>query len=797
VNRVEGRDKVTGHARYAYEYRDLEGAWLDTAGLSGAAYACPVGAPVARGHVRAVDPSRATAMPGVLAVLSCADPPEIGSDEDAELALFQTRDITFRGQLVAAVVAETLEDARAAAEAVRVDCDPQPHDVRLRPDHPGLYTPEKVNPALPSVTEYGDVEAALASAGVRVDVTYTTPVQHNNPMEPHAALAVWDQRGGLIVFDSSQGTSADRDTIAKVLGVPRGLVRVISTHVGGGFGSKGNTRPHAILAALAARATGRPGKVALTRQQMFELTGYRTPTIQRVQLGADVSGQLLAVAHDVVEQTAIRTEFAEQTAACTRVMYASPAMRTTHRLVRLAVPAPSWMRAPGECPGMYALESAMDELAAAAGLDPVELRIRNEPAAEPESGLPFSSRNLVACLREGARRFGWAGRDPRPGVRRDGRWLTGTGVAASTYPARRQPSRATVRPEPGGYLVQIAATDIGTGARTALTQIAAQALGTWPDRVRVELGDSDLPRAWLAGGSMGTASWGSAVVKACEDLLKTEGAEGTADTAEDVKGDSGFARHAFGAQFAEVRVDADTGEVRVPRLLGVFAAGRIIDPELARSQFIGGMTMGLGMALMEQTVVDQAQGGFVHRDLAQYHIATCADVQEVDAVWIEEIDPHLNPMGAKGIGEIGIVGTAAAIGNAVYHATGRRIRDLPITPAKLVELAKEDGEPCRRQPRAEKRKRTSCRARCSGRRKRRSGPTPRRTTARRRNTAKASGRTGWRTRPSSTSSRRWATTGSRRATRGPPMSGPRTPGPARTRAGRQAASTSRAAPRRS
>jgi xanthine dehydrogenase YagR molybdenum-binding subunit len=291
----------------------------------------------------------------------------------------------------------------------------------------------------------------------------------------------------------------------------------------------------------------------------------------------------------------------------------------------------------------------------------------------------------VACLREGAERFGWAGRDPRPGIRSAGRWLTGTGVAASTYPARRQPSQATVRPEPGGYLVQIAAADIGTGARTALTQIAAQALGTWPDRIRVELGDSDLPRAWLAGGSMGTASWGSAVVGACENLLKSEDGEGSADTTDDVAGDGGWARHSFGAQFAEVLVDAVTGEVRVPRLLGVFAAGRIIDPVLARSQFIGGMTMGLGMALMEQTVVDQAQGAFVHRDLAQYHIATCADVQDLDAVWIDEQDPHLNPVGVKGIGEIGITGTAAAIGNAVYHATGRRVRDLPIVPAKLLE----------------------------------------------------------------------------------------------------------------
>jgi xanthine dehydrogenase YagR molybdenum-binding subunit len=329
----------------------------------------------------------------------------------------------------------------------------------------------------------------------------------------------------------------------------------------------------------------------------------------------------------------------------------------------------------------------MDELAEALGLDPVELRVRNDPPAEPDTGLPFSSRNLVACLREGARRFGWADRDPRPGVRRSGRWLTGTGVAASTYPARRQPSRATVIALDDGFVVRIAAADIGTGARTALAEIAAQALGAEPDEVRVELGDSELPRASIAGGSMGTASWGSAVVKACEDLLKTSSGVGTGDTAADVGADgaAGLARHAFGAQFAEVIVDAVTGEVRVPRLLGVFAAGRIIDPVLARSQFIGGMTMGLGMALLEQTVVDEAQGAFMRRDLAQYHVAACADVPDVDAVWLEEEDLHLNPMGSKGVGEIGITGTAAAIGNAVHHATGRRVRDLPITPAKLLD----------------------------------------------------------------------------------------------------------------
>ncbi len=672
MNRVEGRDKVTGRARYAFEYPAVN-----------IAYAWPVQATITRGRISSIDVAGALATEGVLTVLSSADPPELGSTDDPELAVLQTLDVAYRGQIVAVIVAETPEIARAAEAALRIAYDAEPHDVRLRPDHPGLYAPKTVNPGLPTDSAKGDVEAGLAGAAVTVDVTYTTPTQHNNPMEPHAALAVWHADGGLTVYDSTQGPYADRDTIACVLGLPAERVRVVSPHVGGGFGSKGTTRPHAIVAALAARATGRPVKIAVTRQQMFDLTGYRTPTIQRLRLGADADGRLVAVDHAAMEQSSTLMEFAEQTATPTRIMYATPALRTSHRLVRLDVPTPSWMRAPGECPGMYALESAMDELAIAAGIDPVELRVLNDARAEPAGGLPFSSRNLVACLREGAERFGWSRRDPEPGIRLDGRWLIGTGVAASTYPARRMASRATATSENGGFVVRIAASDIGTGARTALTRIAAQALGAAPERVHVEVGDTALPRASLAGGSSGTASWGSAVVKACEALLKN-GSEGTGDTTEDVEAASEFARHAFGAQFAEVRVDIDTGEVRVPRLLGVFAVGRVIDETLARSQFIGGMTMGLGMALMEETVVDEASGGFLNHDLAQYHVATSPDVLDLEAVWIEEEDPHLNPMGAKGIGEIGIVGTAAAIGNAVHHATGRRVRDLPITPDKLV-----------------------------------------------------------------------------------------------------------------
>ena len=682
MNRVEGPDKVTGSATYASEYR-----------VANVSYAYPVQATVARGRVRSVDAAEALAIPGVLAVLSVEDPPEFEESvaerpdmalfQVHELALFQHREVAYHGQMVAAVVAESLEVAREAAGVVRVEYDVEPHDVTLRPDHPALYTPERVNPNYPADTEQGDVEGGLADAVFTVDATYTTPIEHNNPMEPHAALAVWEADGALTVYDSTQGASYDRDVIAAVFGLEPERVRVVARHVGGGFGSKGITRPPAILAAMAARAVGRPVKVALTRQQMFDLTGYRTPTIQRLRLGADAHGRLTAIAHEVVEQTSIITEFAEQTAVPSRMMYASPAIRTSHRLVRLNVPTPLWMRAPGECPGMYGLESAMDELAEAVGIDPVELRIINEPETDPETGLPFSSRNLVACLSEGARRFGWEQRDPRPGIRREGRWLVGTGVASSTFPAGRSPSQATATSEDGVVVVRIAAADIGTGARTALTKIAAETLGSSPDEVRVEIGDSSLPRAWVAGGSMGTASWGSAVVKACEEFLK-DGSYGSADTEADVRAASDFSRHAFGAQFAEVRVDIGTGEVRVPRLLGVFACGRIIDEVLARSQFIGGMTMGLGMALTEETGIDHALGHFLHRDLAQYHVPACADIQDIEVSWLDEEDPHLNPMGAKGIGEIGIVGTAAAIGNAVYHATGRRVRDLPIVPAKLV-----------------------------------------------------------------------------------------------------------------
>jgi xanthine dehydrogenase YagR molybdenum-binding subunit len=680
--RVDARAKVTGAAAYAYEHLSRE-----------ALYAYMVSSPVARGSVHGVDEAAALALDGVRHVIWAGNAPRLAEKAAGELAVLQSPRIAYRGQIVALVVADSLPAARRAAALLRIDYEAEPHDVQLRADHPRMYKPDKVNPAYETDTEQGDFGAGLRAAAATVDVTYRTPAEHNNPMEPHATVAVWED-GAVTVYDSNQGSWIARGTIARTLGLEPERVRVVSPHVGGGFGSKGTPRPTVIAAVMAAQVAGRPVKLAATRQQMFAITGYRTPTIQRLRLGADGEGRLTAICHDVWEQTSTLQEFAEQTATVTRKMYASPNLRTTHRLVALDVPTPSWMRAPGECPGMFGLESAIDELAIACGIDPVRFRIINEPEVDPETGREFTSRNLVACLEHGAETFGWWERDPAPAARRDGRWLHGMGVAASTYPARRRPSQAIARAEPDGrFRVMIAAADIGTGARTVLTQIAADALEVEPSRVELEIGDSDLPQAMLAGGSMGTTSWGSAVLGACRrlrDQIAGGGpdadlpAQAHYDTAADIEAEDPLPAHSFGAQFCEVRVDTDSGEVQVARMLGVFAAGQIINPVTARSQFIGGMTMGIGMALHEASILDVEFGDYLNHDFAEYHIPVCADIEDIDALWIDERDARVNPLGAKGIGEIGIVGTAAAVANAVHHATGVRVRELPIIPARLA-----------------------------------------------------------------------------------------------------------------
>ena len=690
--RTEGEDKVAGHAPYAYEFSFREPLYLH-----------PVLSTVARGRVTAVDASSALALPGTRTVLTHDSAERLAATDDREFAVLQDPDICFRGQIVAAVVADTPEEARYAASLVRVQEQAEEHDVLLTSGHPALYRPEELS-AYPEVdTVQGEPEAALDRAEVVIDRTYRTPMEHNNPMEPHTSTALWAEAEGghLTLYDSTQGAHPVRETLVHVLGLAPAQVRVISPHVGGGFGSKGSPHAHNVLVAMAARALpGRAIKFALTRQQMFTLVGHRTPTIQRLRLGAHRDGSLQVMVHDVEEHTATVKEFAEQTAVCTRMMYSAPHRRTTHRLAALNVPIPFWMRAPGECPGMYAVESAMDELAVELGMDPIELREQNEPEVDPETGLPWSDRSLLRCLREGADRFGWHDRDPRPRSRREGDWWVGTGVASAVYPHMINPgSEAEIVYTSGSYVVRIGAADIGTGSRTVLGQIAADALAVPISNVRVEIGDSDLPTASVAGGSSGTSSWGSAIVAAAAAFRDQHGhtpMEGDRVQEAAPRGTvaEGCAIYSFGAHFVEAWVNADTGEVRVPRMYGLFSVGRVINPRTARSQLIGGMVMGLSMALHEHSVLDPRLGHVVNADLAQYHVAVNADVHSVQAEWLEQSDTHATPMGSRGIGEIGIVGAAAAVANAAHHATGTRVRNLPLTPDRfLVEPGGPQDQP--------------------------------------------------------------------------------------------------------
>jgi xanthine dehydrogenase YagR molybdenum-binding subunit len=676
MRRIDGPAKVTGTATYAFEYP-----------VDAPLYLHPLQATIARGRITAMNTAEAAAIDGVQAILTVFDAPTLADADDGDLTILQDDRVHYRGQLIGAVIADTAETARHAAGLIAVQFDVAAHDTELRVDHSGLYAPEQVNPDFETDTSDGDVESALADAAVTVDQTYTTPHEHNNPMEPHACIAIWDADGPrLTLYDSTQGVHATRQTMAKVFGLDEQNIRVVAKNVGGGFGSKGAPHSHNVLAVMAAQLTGgRPVKLALTRQQMFAVVGYRTPTIQRLRLGADADGTLTAISHEVVEQAATVKEYAEQTAVSSRMMYAAATRKTTHRLAKLDVAVPFWMRAPGECPGMFALEVAMDELAVACDLDPIELRVRNEPDVDPETGNPWSDRRLVECLRTGADRFGWATRNPEPGIRTDGEWLVGTGVASAVYPAMIQPGN-TARIEhiaPGRYAVQIGAVDIGTGTWTALTQVAADILGYDVEAIDLQIGDTDLPRASVEGGSSGISSWGRAIYAAAQAFRKEHGGEppvGAASTADapDNEEVENYGMYSFGAHFVEVRVNRFTGEIHASRMLGVFSIGRAINPITLRSQLIGGMTMGLSMALHEESVRDHRFGHVVTQDFASYHVSSHADIPDIDAVWLDDVDEHANPMGSRGAGEIGIVGSAAAVVNAIYHATGIRVRDLPV-----------------------------------------------------------------------------------------------------------------------
>jgi xanthine dehydrogenase YagR molybdenum-binding subunit len=555
---------------------------------------------------------------------------------------------------------------------------------------------------LPGETRRGDPEGALAAAEVKVDQTYVIPRENHNPIEMHATIAAWDG-DRLTLWDKTQWVDNVAEEVAAVFGMPAENIRVISPFVGGAFGSGLRTWSHVTLAALGARVAGRPVKVMLSRREMYYGTGYRPYAVQHVALGASHEGRLTATLHDVYQETSMYEEYTEAHLNATRFLYSCPNVHTRLRIARMNVHTPTWMRAPGEVSGVFALECALDELAVALNLDPVELRLRNEPEQDEFRRLPFSSRSTRECYRVAGERFGWSRRNPEPRSMPDGRWLIGWGMASATYPANWAPASAWARLLPDGTAeVASAVSDVGPGTWTSMTQVAAEALGLPIERVKLTLGDSRLPKTPPQGGSMIMASVGSAIQAACrkvhEDALARAGVDDLTEamrrlgqpveaTVDVTPGDETqrFSKHAFGAVFAEVAVDPDLGETRVRRIVGAYGAGRIVNPKTSGSQLIGGVIGGIGMALMEHAVVDARNGRVPNANLAEYAVPVHADSPpEMDVFFVEEHDPHVNPLGVKGVGELALVGVASAIANAVFHATGKRIRELPITPDKLL-----------------------------------------------------------------------------------------------------------------
>ena len=732
VDRADGRAKVTGTARYSAEYP-----------LSGLTHAVLVQSTIAKGRINALDATEAERSPGVVAVITHQNAPKFrpvpptdprsGSSQSPGIEL-QLRDerIHYFGQNVAVVVAETFEQARRAAGKVRITYAPEPAATIFEDHLDKGEAPQFPLKGKPADVTRGDPQKAFAEAEVKVDHVYTTPTENHNPIEMHATTAAWDGPK-LTLYDATQFVTGVREAVATSLGIDKKDVRVISYFLGGGFGSKGGTWPHVQIAAMASKVVKRPVKLVLLRQQRFTSVGMRSPTHQRIALGATRDGKLTALIHEATLQSAKYAEFTEAVGLPTRMLYAVPNLRNTHRLVRLDQHVPTYMRAPGETPGVYALECAMDELAVALKMDPVELRLKNHADVDPEGNKPFSSKSLKECYQQAVERFGWSKRKPEPRSTRDGNWLVGWGMATATYPMNRRPASASAKLFPDGTAaVQAASHDLGTGAYTVFTQVGAESLGLPVSKVRCQLGDTNFPKAGVSGGSSTTASVGSAIAEACKaarDKLiglaagdkaspvgglppdkidmkdgrvfakddpsrgetygqlisrnRLKEVEGVADSkaAEDAKK---FSMHAFGAVFAEVKVDPDFGIVRVSRMVSAYAAGRILNAKTARSQFLGGNVWGISHALHEHTVTDGRNGKIVNANLGDYLVPVNADVRDMEVIMIPEEDTKVNPIGVKGIGEIGIVGTAAAVANAVYHATGKRVRDLPITPEKLM-----------------------------------------------------------------------------------------------------------------
>ncbi|MEG3148301.1 xanthine dehydrogenase family protein molybdopterin-binding subunit [Sphingomonas sp. ZT3P38] len=705
IERTEGRLKVSGSAPYSAEY--------DFPGL---VYGVLIGARFARGTVTAIDASVAKAMPGVIDVVSdlntfLRNPQQAGTPKAPTQGV---RDVRYAGEIVAIVVAESFEQARDAAAAVRVEHEPVAGRFDFR-----QHRAEADRPAdrlVPAHSTQGDVDSAMLKARFTVDRIWTTPSQSSAAMEPHASIAAWEG-DQLTLHGSYQVVAHNRLQLADALGVKPDKVRLVARYVGGGFGSKLGIAPETVAAALAAKQVGRPVKVVMTRPQVFETTIRRSNTEQRLRLGADEQGVLTAIGHETLCSNLPGEPYFEPAGVATHFLYGGENRHITHDVVRLDQLLAGSMRAPGEGSGMLALESAMDELAEAVGIDPVELRKRNDPAVDPESGVPFSTRQLTRCLDEGAAQFGWDRRDATPGNRREGEWLIGLGVAAAARSNLLRPSIARVAITPAGTaIVETDMTDIGTGSYTILGQIAGELLGLPIDRVDVRLGDSDFPPAAGSGGSYGATSSGSSVYLACEKLrvllaeamgcpedaltlkdgfaiadnrsvaIGTLAGDGLTATGEIAPGRQAkdTRQAAYGAHFCEVGVNAITGEVRVRRMLGVFAAGRILNARTARSQAIGGMIFGIGAALTEDLIHDPRNGKVVNRDLGEYHVPAHADVPHIDVTFLPERDVHANPLHAKGIGELGICGAGAAVANAIYNACGVRVRDFPITLDKLL-----------------------------------------------------------------------------------------------------------------
>jgi xanthine dehydrogenase YagR molybdenum-binding subunit len=731
LDRVDGRVKVTGRAVYAYEHD-----------VPNAAYGLLVMSSIANGRIASLDTHAAERASGVLLVMTHENSLKLPSVQNQRetsppghaVQVLQDERVYYANQPVALVVAETLVDAAEAAHLVQVRYEALAPRIDLESRLSEAYMPKKSGGGGdPSNSSRGDIEAGLKQADQRIQQLYWTPFQVHNAMEPHATIAVWDRSDHLTIYDATQGVFSDRTRVASVFGLPPYNVRVVSPYLGGGFGSKGPVWSHVILAAMAAKQVKRPVKLAVTRPQMFGMVGLRSQTRQAITIGAKSNGAITALRNDTASHTSMFGEFVEAASLPARMLYESLNNSTSQRIVRSNIGQSSYMRAPGEATGTYALEVAMDEMAYALKLDPVAFRLKNYAENDPEERKPWSSKSLRECYRQAGERFGWSRRRLEPGSMREGNALIGWGMATSVYPTRRSESRATARLNADGtFSVDAGTQDLGTGTYTIMTQIAAESFGVGPKQVKFRLGDTILPEAPVSGGSQTAASTGSAVYLAAQALreklvqmaisdaqsplsgvsaqdivfeggrlyqrgnlakgetfqqLITRSGQPHVEANADAKPGSekeSYSMYAFGAQFAEVRVDADLGQVKVSRMVGCFGAGKILNAKTARSQLMGGMIWGISMALYEEAATDKRLGRWVNNNLAEYHVPVNADIGQIEALWVDEVDHHVNPIGAKGIGEIGITGASAAVANAVFHATGKRVRDLPITLDKLI-----------------------------------------------------------------------------------------------------------------